>query len=219
MARKDRDLCPVSIREKAPKSILTDPSYFRGEPATPANMMRCVLYEAFGLAAAVQLLKMANWSGESCYDHPCLGRFDPSEIIKRSALISFRILYDFLYIADSHDDFQLQDFQSFGVAQKDYPLPSFDGFEQGAAYTRDSVDKYIAHLTWTRITKSKRIPQPRFSNGTAAIIANGLLILSDAERFADTVIKHPDFPALAGDASGYLDMFRQAQERIATIAM
>lgn len=215
-----RDICPVSECKKASISIQNHPEHFSatGEAANARNMLRCVLYEMWMLANAVQVLRKNDWPDEMIYQHPKLKQFDPSELIKRSALVSFRILLVFLYPPNEEergDDFQLKDFSAFGADQNAFPQPRFIGFEDGGPFTKESINKYIAHLTWTRINKSKCIPQPKFKKGTEAIVQNSRTLLNDAWRFVKTVTKHADFPPFQSDSAfGYLAMFNEAMKRL-----
>ncbi len=227
MAKRDRDICPI-CHDKGGRnrglriSIQDDPSHFdpKGEPATPVNMLRCVLYEMWTLAAAVQALqeyrirKTALWPEDLTYDHPTLGPFDPSELIQRSALVSFRLLYGFLYRENSGDDFELKDFEEFAASRDDFAPPTFsDGFDI-KAFTTESTNKFVAHLTWTRINKSKCIPQPKFEEGVDLIARNCMLLLQDAERFVRKVSEPPNFPSLCASAEGYRIMFFETMRRI-----
>ena len=225
--KRTRDICPVCRnkggRDQGPQiSIQDDPSHFdpKGEPATPGNMLRCVLYEIWTLAAAVQALqhyrirKESRWPKDSSHDHPTLGPFDPSELIQRSALISFRLLYGFLYREDNNDDFGLKDFEEFGVSRDDFPAPEFNDAFGAKAFTTESTNKFVAHLTWTRINKSKCIPQPKFEKGVELIVENSMLLLHDAERFVRKVTEAPNFPSLCSSAEGYRAMFFETMRRI-----
>ena len=81
-----KDICPICLdsvgRNKGPRiAIQEDPSHFAlaGEPATHANMMRCVLYEMWTFASAVHALqefrvrKNIQWAEPLVYDHKNLG--------------------------------------------------------------------------------------------------------------------------------------------------
>ena len=227
MAGRERDVCPICHdsggRNKGPRiTIQDDPSHFdpKGEPANSVNMLRCVLYEMWTLAAAVQALqdlrirKTAQWPTELTYDHPKLGPFDPSELIQRSALVSFRLLFGFLYRENNEDDFELKDFEEFGVSGDDFLAPDFDDGFGNKAFTTESTNKFVAHLTWTRINKSKCIPQPKFEPGVKSIVENCKRLLQDAERFVQIVSEAATFPALCPSADGYRNMFFETMRRI-----
>jgi len=225
--RRDPDICPTCRdrdgRNKGPRiSIQDEPAHFdpKGEPANSVNMLRCVLYEMWTLAAAVQALqefrirKMARWPDQLTYDHPKLGPFDPSELIQRSAHVSFRLLFGFLYRENSGDDFELKDFEGFGVSRDDFPAPEFDDRFGNKAFTTESTNKFVAHLTWTRINKSQCISQPKFEEGVELIVKNCKLLLQDAERFARKVSEAPSLASLCPSADGYRTMFFETVRRI-----
>lgn len=227
MVKREPDICPICRdkggRNKGPRICIKDePSHFepKGEPANSVNMLRCVLYEMWTLASAVQALqkfrirRTAKWPEDLTYDHPELGPFDPSELIQRSALVSFRLLFGFLYREDNGDDFELKNFEGFGVSTDDFPVREFDDGFGNTAFTTESTNKFVAHLTWTRINKSKCIPQPKFEEGVESIVTNCKLLLQDAERFVRTVTEDPTFPAICPSAHGYRTMFFETMRRI-----
>lgn len=96
-----KDKCPI---KGCKKSIHSDPAHFDGEPASPETMLRCVLYQMYVLASSALALQ-TDWEATLRFRHPKLGEFTPSEPLRIAALISFRILYDFLYNSDSNDVF------------------------------------------------------------------------------------------------------------------
>lgn len=76
--------------------INNNPDHYDGAPVTPERMAKCVLYEAFTLAMAVQALRYDEWPTEMKYELP-VGNWTPHEDIKIAALMKIRTLYDFLY--------------------------------------------------------------------------------------------------------------------------
>jgi len=172
-------------------------------------MLRCVLYEMFVLASSALAMK-ATWPKELEFRHPKLGLFTPSESFKIAALISFRILYDFLYSAKSDDDFSVADFVQYGGPSP--TPPPFVGLERGKMFTKESINKYIAHLTWARINKPECVPQPKFRTGERATVVNAKKLLNDAAAFVNTVTdtSNPKRITLDRDGRGYRTMFDKA---------
>ncbi len=214
MARNPKDICPVKCRSKAcGKSIQSDPSHFDGVPASPETMLRCVLYEMFVLASSAQAMQ-TKWPDDLTFDHPKLGPFTPSESLKIAALISFRILYDFLYNVKSDDDFTADDFKRHGGNRP--KEPTFAGFEPGKMFTKESINKYIAHLTWARINKPKCVPQPKFKEGDEDTISNAKILLKDARAFVSALIdtSNPKRVILDKDGQGYQAMFDHAYAQL-----
>jgi len=190
-----------------------NPDHYDGDPVTPERMAKCVLYEAFTLAMAVQALRYDAWPAQLQYELPA-GNWTPCEDIKIAALMKTRTLYDFLYNPASNDKILLlDDFAQFGF-QQHYPDPGFVGFQPGRMFTKRSIHKFIAHLTKQRITKPQCIPQPKFSSGDDAIEQNALLILNDVEQFIGTLENHQDFGELDDFGQSYLQGFREARERL-----
>jgi hypothetical protein len=207
MAKNPRDQCPI---KKCAKSITKHPRHFGGVPADSPQMLRCVLYEMFMLASDAAALRSA-WPRDMIHTHPTLGEFSPSEGLKRSALVSFRLLYDFFYNPSSGDDFSVNDFARHGaVAPK---KRRFKGLEKGKMFTKESVNKWIAHLTWARINKPRCVPQAKFQYGDEAIVENCRRLLIDAKKFVGAVTgkKSPSPVILDADGEGYLKMFTEAE--------
>ena len=143
--KNPKDGCP-----ECTMTIRTTPSHFSGPPADYPQMVRCVLYEMYMLASSSSALSY-SWPESTIYEHPKLGPFTPSEGLKRSALISFRLLREFLYNPNSLDDFSLNDFVHCGATRP--KEPAFVGLENGKGFTIKSINKWVAHLTWVRINK------------------------------------------------------------------
>jgi len=193
--------------------IAKNPGHYDGDPVTPERMAKCVLYEAFTLAMAVQALRYNAWPADMQYSLP-RGSWTPSEDIKIAALMKIRALYDFLYNPDSSDGIRLiDDFGQFGF-QQHYPDPGFVGFQPAAMFTKRSIHKFIAHLTKQRITKPQCIAQPKFAAGDDAIEQNALLILGDVEQFISQLKNHPDFGDLDAFGRSFLLGFREARQRL-----
>lgn len=206
MAWNPKDGCPI---RGCGKTISSDRSHFDGVPASPQTMLRCVLYQMYVLASSALAMKTA-WSEELTFEHPQLGTFTPNESLKIAALVSFRILFDFLYNPKSDDDFSVNDFTIHGENRPS--LSTFVGFEGGKMFTKESINKYVAHLTWARINKPKCIPQPKFRRGDRAIVSNAKKLLADAATFVNTVTDatYPKHVKLDRDGQGYRAMFDKA---------
>ena len=197
------------------KGIKDNPGHCLGDPVTDARVLKCVLYEAFTLAIALRALESNLWPEEMRYDVP-VGQFDPREVMKHAALMEIRLLYDFLYSSDSEDDFAVsKNFSRYGYTQ---PLatPNWTGLDGGSMFTRTSINRFVAHLTKSRITKPVCTPQPELGEGLRATARNARRILKDVEAFANRVVAHPDFSGLDEDEWGcsYLRGFRTALERL-----
>lgn len=194
--------------------IDANPDHYRGKPVTDARILRCVLYEAFTLAMTLQSLQLKTWPAEVCY-HLEVADFDPTEILKQAALLRIRLLYDFLYNEKSKDEFSVsRNFARYGF---DGPLDIPDGLVglQGCGeFSKNSINKFVAHLKKARITKPKCTPQPRFESGRAATVGNAMVILDDVDKFVSRVIAHPDFDKLEDWGKSLLDGFRDAMSRL-----
>lgn len=204
MPRNVKDTCPI---KGCGKSIQSDPSHFAGKPASPPTMLRCVLYQMYVSASSTLAMRKTDWGKELTFQHPKLGAFTPNESLRIAALISFRILYDFFYNSGSEDDFSVRDFTASRPTK-----PTFVVFEGGKMFTKESINKYIAHLTWARINKPKCIPQPRFRRDHEATILNAKMLLRDAEAFVGVVcnLSNPNRIILDKDGLGYRKIFDEA---------
>ena len=210
MPKNPKDKCPLRACKK---SIHTDDSHFDGVPASPETMLRCVLYQMHVLASAALALP-TDWDATLRFRHPKLGEFTPSEPLRIAALISFRIMYDFLYNSSSGDDFSIGDFGPYGANRP--TVPQFAGFKRGTMFTKESINKFMAHMTWARINKPHCIPQPKFSRGTKSTISNARKLLKDAKQFVDEVCdpSNPKRITLDRDGEGYRKMFEEAFVRL-----
>lgn len=210
MGKDPKDGCP-----DCSKTIQSAPSHFSGTAVAMPQMMRCVLYEMYMLASSSGALK-TSWPREMIHKHPQLGSFSPSEALKRSALISFRLLQDFLYNPNSQDDFSIDQFLPCGAIR---PIePAFVGLEKGKAFTRKSINKWVAHLTWVRINKPHCVPQPKFLAGSEAIVKNARLLLADAKAFVESLIDdaNPNRVELDEHGRGYWEIFKEAFDTLET---
>lgn len=195
------------------KGIGDNPDHYEGDIPTPELKLKCVLYEAFTLAMAVQALKTITWPAETRYKTD-VGAYDPSEVVKSAALVKFRLLHGFLYLDNDTKEFRAcRDFSAFGISCP-FTQPSFDGFDSRGVFTRKSINRFIAHLTVQRITKPKCMPQPKFRRAEKAIIKNASLILDDVAEFAAQVIKHPTFGELDRYGKAYLEGFSEVKTRL-----
>lgn len=90
--------------------------------------------------------------------------------------------------------------------------PTFAGFKRGKVFTRESINKFMAHMTWARINKPHCIPQPKFSRGTKATITNARQLLKDARQFVDDVCdpSKPNRITLDRNGEGYRKIFEEA---------
>jgi hypothetical protein len=173
-----------------------------------------VLYEAFTLALALQSIEEATW-GSSLHYNLRVGRFDPSEVLHSAALVKIRLLYDFLYNSDSTDDITLQDFSQYGFSNPLIIPQELVGCEGQGEFKKNSINKFIAHLTKARITKPECTPQPsKFEQGRSVTVTNAKAVLRDVDRFVRQVINHPDFSGLDNWGESYLDGFRAVMSRI-----
>ncbi len=79
-------------------------------------------------------------------------------------------------------------------------------------FTKESVNKFIAHLTWARINKPSCVPQPKFAAGIDATITNARLLLEDARAFVTATCDPPNANGvtLDDDGQGYRMMFEEA---------
>ena len=179
-------------------------------------MLRCVLYELYVLASAVQALRFDGWPSAMRYQHPTLGSFDPSKCAENAALVSFRTLHGFFYNPKSGDDFSLAQFAAFypNWRSKMSSPPQFRGFSKGHMYNKHSIDKFIAHLTWTRINKPMCIPQPKFKRGRDDTIYNAIALCKDAKAIVEDILNAPSFPGLEKDGQGFYDLFLEAMKRM-----
>lgn len=210
MVKNRKDTCPI---RGCGKSIATDPSHFDGAAVRSETMMRCILYEMYVLASSVLAMK-TDWSEELKFQHPKLGVFTPKESLNIAALISFRILYDFLYNTKSGDDFSIHDFRQHGANRP--KEPQFVGFEGGKMFTKESINKFVAHLTWARINKPQCVPQPKFRRGVRAVVSNAQKLLKDADAFVKAVSDppNPNRISLDRDGQGFRKMFDEALPRL-----
>lgn len=201
------DVCPGC------RGIDNNPAHYRGKSVTDACILRCVLYEAFTLAITVQTLGVKSWPPELCYKLP-VADYDPQEVFKSAALMKIRLLYDFLYNEEKSDDFTVRhNFSRYGF-DKQLPKPEMVGLQGGKMFTKQSINKYVAHLTKARITKPICIPQPKFERGLQATLDNARLILQDMDSFTSKVVNHPDFSGLEDWGQSFLDGFRAALARM-----
>ena len=190
-----------------------NPNHYLGDPVTDARILKCVLYEAFTLAITLQSLDTTKWPDEMSYDVP-VGHLRPDEVLKNAALMKIRLLYDFLYNAESKDDFTIaKSFFHYGYNQPLVP-PQLTGFHGDQMFTRKSINKFVAHLTKARITKPKCTPQPKFREGLRATIENAKLILTDIDAFVSRVVAHDEFIKLDCWGEAYLAGFRAAMVRL-----
>jgi len=205
-----KDVCPI---KNCKKFIPLDPTHFDGVPASPETMLRCVLYQMYVFASSALALQ-TDWDATLRFRHPKLGEFTPSEPLRIAALISFRILYDFLYNPKSGDDFSVNDFASYGAVRP--TEPKFIGFKQDQMFTKESINKFMAHMTWARINKPNCIPQPKFTQGTKSTITNAQELLKDAKQFVDDVCDgaNPTRIMLDRDGEGYRKIFDEAFARL-----
>lgn len=171
---------------------------------SPQTIMRCVLYEMLTLALSVELLlapkrkKMAS-------------RVDSREVLKTAALIKIRILFDFLYNEKYPNG---DDFTAKNDFQKTIPTPLLKGCDNLGMFTKQSINKFIVHLTKERIEKPEKIPQPKFQGGIDALVYNAALILSDAQQFiAESTLTHG---GLDDDGKNYLADFLASMARLRT---
>jgi len=193
--------------------IQNNPRHYDGDPVSPERIARCIAYDAFLLGLSVQTIRDVNWPSDMVYVLP-EAIFDPREVVKITALIKIRTLYDFLYAATSGDDFHItKQFSQFGFTTP-RTVPALVGFNSTTMFTRSSINKFIAHLTNQRITKPKCIPQPKFSQGEAATIQNGLLIAQDAMAFLLTLPSHTSFGGFDAWGDSYLRGLQEVISRL-----
>ncbi len=83
-------------------------------------------------------------------------------------------------------------------------------------FTKQSINKYIAHLTWVRINKPECIPQPKFKRGDKAVISNAKKLLNDAVVFVKTVTdtSNSNHVKLDKDGQGYRVIFDEAFKQL-----
>ena len=222
--------------EECKVSIHADPKHFMGNPVDDAEILKCILYDMFSLALAIQALARTDWPPSMRYElfppqdskHKG-GQFDPDEALKIAALVKIRILYDFLYNPCSGDDFQAlplsqcgrtqnklpQDFSQYGVDGSRFTNKSeIDRLADEKTFTKKSVSKYVAHLVEERILKPECIPQLKFTAGRKTVTKVALLVLEDALRFVEQVVEHTDFPGHTDWGTGYEKATREAIGRI-----
>ena len=186
-----------------------NPSHYEGEKPAAASILRCVLYEAFTLAITIQALQSIKWPADVLYAVPVGEPFGPGEVLKHAALMKMRLLYDFLYQRSVDDFCAAKDFTQFGVSAP-LKIPALQGWDGGPLFTRKSINKFVAHLSKARITKPKCIPQPKFTPGLEATLANAKLILADVEAFASGIVGHRDFAWADDWGPSYWDGFLAA---------
>ncbi|HBM16349.1 MAG TPA: hypothetical protein DD381_08435 [Lentisphaeria bacterium] len=190
-----------------------NPLHYNGDIEAPESIIRCILYEAFTLGIAIQAWTTGKWQSQLIYDVG-IGKFSPSEVLKSIALVKIRLLFDFMYNSDSTDDFIMcKNFSSFGI-DKQYDTKNLVGFQANKMFTRNSINKFIAHLTKQRITKPKCIPQPKFLRGDKATISNAKVILKDVNRFVISVIDHKSFGKLDDWGNAYLTGFKKVLKNL-----
>lgn len=182
--------------------------------ASNAEILKQVLYEMLTLAHSIEFLTKNRWiKGQSL--------IDSSEVIKTASVIKMRLLYDFLYSPKPakkpeiiekgeicKDDYTAQN--DFNIT---VPKPNLVGCDAKGMFTRQSVNKYIVHLTEERITKPKEIPLPKFNGGSDSIIKNSALILASAEKFIDSLAKG-NFLNLNQEGEYYLEDFKKTVIRL-----
>lgn len=101
------------------------------------DALRAVIFDAVVLATALEALNQDRYPK---YD---VGRGE-NQLAVETALIKFRSLYDFLFGASGNkDDLTVV---NLGCTAPKSEIPSGKSF-------RTSVNKYSAHLTWTRISE------------------------------------------------------------------
>jgi len=216
------------------KTIAAYPEHFDGHKVTDAGIVRCVLYEMFTLALAVQTLRHGQWEAPFHYalfdeadSEYKKGLFSPEEVAKTAALIKVRILYDFLYASHSDDDFQAtaviavgnkrtpSDFSGYGITPAAFKnQATIKQLEDGLILTRRSINKFVAHLVEERMLKPHCIPRPIFSRGKETTIKVARLILEDAEAFVRAVTNPPNDLKLDNWGRGYWKAYQEAIARI-----
>ncbi len=182
--------------------------------ASNAEILKQVLYEMLTLAHSVEFLTKNRWiKGQSL--------IDSSEVIKTASIIKMRLLYDFLYSPKPAKKTEVIEkgeiCKDDYTAQNDFditvPKPSLVGCDAKGMFTRQSVNKFIVHLTEERITKPKEIPLPKFNGGSDSIIKNSALILASAEKFIDSLAKG-NFLNLNQEGEYYLEDFKKTVIRL-----
>lgn len=202
---------PKSTESKCPDclGIEKNPKHYTGKAVTQSAILRCVLYEGLTLAITIQLMKSTSWPQKFTYKIP-RGTLTPSDSLMSSALLKFRMLYEFLYESPEGDSFSVAcNFPEY-YQGKPLPKPAFVGRPHDLAIEKPSVNKFVAHLTKARITKPKCIPQPKFGSGQAAAIANAEIVLGDLRRFTGIVVEDPRFSGLDNWGQQYLNGLDQA---------
>lgn len=182
--------------------------------ASNAEILKQVLYEMLTLAHSIEFLTKNRWiKGQSL--------IDSSEVIKTASVIKMRLLYDFLYSPKPLKKAEIVEkgeiCKDDYTAQNDFnitvPKPNLVGCDAKGMFTRQSVNKYIVHLTEERITKPKEIPLPKFNGGSDSIIKNSALILASAEKFIDSLAKG-NFLNLNQEGEYYLEDFKKTVIRL-----
>jgi hypothetical protein len=182
--------------------------------ASNAEILKQVLYEMLTLAHSIEFLTKNRWiKGQSL--------IDSSEVIKTAAAIKMRLLYDFLYSPKPTKKVEVIEkgeiCKDDYTAQNDFnitvPKPKLVGCDAKGMFTRQSINKYVVHLTEERITKPKEIPPPKFNGGSDSIIKNSALILASAEKFIDSLAKG-NFLNLNQEGEYYLEDFKKTVTRL-----
>lgn len=118
---------PNPIRDKMTEPMQQDKN----------DALRAVVFDAVVLATALEAL---DQDSHPKYD---VGRGE-NQLAVETALIKFRSLYDFLFGENRHEDDLTVD--NLGCTAPKGEIPDGKIF-------RTSVNKYSAHLTWTRIAE------------------------------------------------------------------
>lgn len=116
--------------------------------------LRAVIFDAAVLAIALEELDH--------HGHPRndVGRGE-NQLAVEAALIKFRSLYDFLFPPANKRKDDLTVF-NLGCTQPKNGVPDGDNF-------RESIHKYSAHLTWTRISEQPEDAVPIFLQRTESL--------------------------------------------------
>ncbi len=176
--------------------------------ASNAEILKQVLYEMLTLAYCIEFLAKNKWTrGHS--------HIDSSEPIQTTAMLKICLLYDFFYTPNENNVSEA--YNDFYSAKNDFnivlPRPTLSGCGPKGMFSRESVNKYIVHLTEERITKPKELPPPKFKGAPESIIKNSALILSGAEIFINGLVKQ-SFMNLNQESEHYLKDLRQTISRL-----
>lgn len=159
-----------------------------------AKYLKCVLYECDVLARCVYELRQTDDAAMT-------------EVLKTAGVLKLRTVYDFLHRSAACDTIKRS---MFDVYSPTVPAPLTKTWDTWLSH--QSINTYFAHLDRRRVDKT--IPQPKFARGETAVIKTAVLLLKQAELFADSIIKHQDFPGLDTYGKRYWNSFSDTLSKL-----